>query len=150
MLLTKKLCTFLLLLCWCLQVPTGASPESGPANADEMGPTLKWLGTAGWEVQIGQITVLIDPFLTRKEPDRIGKEWKTDEEAVLKAIKRANYIFAGHSHADHIADIPFIAKKFGSKVIGSRTTTNLALTGEREDVVVGSGTTEIADLVGLL
>jgi L-ascorbate metabolism protein UlaG (beta-lactamase superfamily) len=38
------------------------------------------------------------------------------------------YIFAGHSHADHIADIPFIAKKFGSKVIGSRTTTNIALT----------------------
>jgi hypothetical protein len=27
-----------------------------------------------------------------------------------------------------VADIPFIAKKFGSKVIGSRTTTNIALT----------------------
>ena len=53
----------------------------------------------------------------------------TDEEAVLKNIKRADYIFAGHSHADHIADIPFIAKQFGSKVIGSRTTTNIALTG---------------------
>lgn len=49
--------------------------------------------------------------------------------AVLKTISRADYIFAGHSHADHIADIPFIAKKFGSKVIGSRTTTNIALTG---------------------
>ena len=89
---------------------------------------LKWLGNAGWEIQIGQTIILIDPFLTRREAN-LGVEWKTDEEAVLKAIKRANYIFAGHSHADHIADIPFIAKKFGSKVIGSRTTTNIALTG---------------------
>lgn len=105
-------------------------------NAEEVGaqmPTvdpiaLKWLGTAGWEIRVGQTIILIDPFLTRKEPDRNGGEWKTDEEAVLKAIKHADYIFAGHSHADHIADIPFIAKKFGSKVIGSRTTVNIALT----------------------
>ena len=56
-----------------------------------------------------------------------GEEWKTNEEAVLNVIGGADYIFAGHSHADHIADIPFIAKRFGAKVIGSRTTINLAL-----------------------
>ena len=56
-----------------------------------------------------------------------GEEWKTDEEAVLNVIVGADYIFAGHSHADHIADIPFIAKRFGAKVIGSRTTINLWL-----------------------
>jgi L-ascorbate metabolism protein UlaG (beta-lactamase superfamily) len=95
----------------------------------EAGVFLKWLGTAGWEIQVGQITILIGPFLTRKEPNQTGGEWKTDEEAVLSAIKRADFIFAGHSHADHIGDVPFIAKRFGSKVIGSRTTTNIALTG---------------------
>ncbi|HVO93483.1 MAG TPA: MBL fold metallo-hydrolase [Terriglobales bacterium] len=89
---------------------------------------LKWLGTAGWEIRIGETIILIDPFLTRGEANP-GAEWKTDEAAVLGVIKRADYIFAGHSHADHIADVPFIAKKFGSKVIGSRTTTNIALTG---------------------
>jgi len=89
--------------------------------------TLKWLGNAGWEIQVGPTTILIDPFLTRKEATT-GKEWKTDEEAVLKVIAGADYIFAGHSHADHIGDVPFIAKRFGSKVIGSRTTTNIALT----------------------
>ena len=88
---------------------------------------LKWLGNAGWEIQVGQTIILIDPFLTRGEANP-NVEWKTDEAAVLKVIKRADYIFAGHSHADHIADVPFIAKKFGSKVIGSRTTTNIALT----------------------
>jgi L-ascorbate metabolism protein UlaG (beta-lactamase superfamily) len=89
--------------------------------------SLKWLGNAGWEIRMGATVILIDPFITRGQASP-GKEWKTDEEAVLKTISRADYIFAGHSHADHIADIPFIAKQFGSKVIGSRTTTNIALT----------------------
>jgi L-ascorbate metabolism protein UlaG (beta-lactamase superfamily) len=119
----------LLLACGALSSVIDAHAQEAnnpPRDAQEI--TLKWLGTAGWEIQIGQTVILIDPFITRGEASA-GKEWKTDEEAVLKAIKRADYIFAGHSHADHIADIPFIAKKFGSKVIGSRTTTNIALTG---------------------
>jgi len=88
--------------------------------------TLKWLGTAGWEIQIGQTKILIDPFLTRQQAVA-SEEWKTDEEAVLKVISGADYIFAGHSHADHIGDIPFIAKRFGAKILGSRTTVNLSL-----------------------
>ncbi len=89
--------------------------------------TMRWLGTAGWEIQVGGTVILIDPFLTRKTASA-NSEWKTNEEEVLRIIKKADFIFAGHSHADHIADIPFIAKRFGSKVIGSRTTTNIALT----------------------
>jgi L-ascorbate metabolism protein UlaG (beta-lactamase superfamily) len=88
---------------------------------------LKWLGNAGWEIQVGKAIILIDPFLTRKDRT-MSAEWKTDEEAVLKVIKGADYIFGGHSHHDHIGDVPFIAKRFGSKIVGSRTTTNLALT----------------------
>jgi L-ascorbate metabolism protein UlaG (beta-lactamase superfamily) len=104
-----------------------AQTQSSPGNTERDNDiVLKWLGVAGWEITFGTTTILIDPFLTRKEA-RHGQEWKTDEEAVLSAIKRADYIFAGHSHADHIADIPFIAKRFGAKVIGSRTTTNIAI-----------------------
>jgi L-ascorbate metabolism protein UlaG (beta-lactamase superfamily) len=88
---------------------------------------LKWLGTAGWEIQTGNTVILIDPFLTRRTASA-GAQWKTNEEEVLRVINKADFIFAGHSHADHIADIPFIAERFGSKVIGSRTTTNIALT----------------------
>jgi L-ascorbate metabolism protein UlaG (beta-lactamase superfamily) len=116
----------------------GAAETSAQDTAQRI--VLKWLGTAGWEIQVGQTVILIDPFVTRGEASS-GKEWKADEEAVLKAIKRADYIFAGHSHADHIADIPFIAKKFGSKVIGSRTTTNIALTGgvDKSQLITISG-----------
>jgi L-ascorbate metabolism protein UlaG (beta-lactamase superfamily) len=113
----------LVLLSLCFPFAHAAQPIIGvePANV-----VVKWLGNAGWEIRYGKSVILIDPFLTRK--DRVmDAEWKTDEAAVLKVIDGADYIFAGHSHHDHIGDIPFIAKRFGAKVIGSRTTTNLML-----------------------
>ena len=116
------------------------------ATESEEKVTLKWLGNAGWEIQLGKTIILIDPFLTRK--DRImDAEWKTDEAEVLKVIKGADYIFAGHSHHDHIGDVPFIAKRFGAKVIGSRTTVNLMLTAEvnpSQLVTIGGGESLIA------
>jgi L-ascorbate metabolism protein UlaG (beta-lactamase superfamily) len=140
MLSTKWLFTIGLLLWLGLQMRTALHAQSAVADEDQKRLTLRWLGNAGWEIQFGQTVILIDPFLTRGEASP-GKEWKTDEQAVQNAIKRADYIFAGHSHADHIADVPFIAKKFGSKVIGSRTTTNIALTGgvDRSQLVTISG-----------
>ena len=107
---------------------------------------LKWLGNAGWEIRFDKAIILVDPFLTRK--DRImDSEWRTDEEAVLKVIRGADYIFAGHSHHDHIGDVPFIAKRFGAKVIGSRTTVNLMLTADvnpSQLVTIGGGETLMA------
>jgi L-ascorbate metabolism protein UlaG (beta-lactamase superfamily) len=131
-------------LVWITSCSTGAqasAQETVEPRSTGQRLVIKWLGTAGWEIQIRETIILVDPFLTRKEPDRLGGEWKTDEEAVLKAISRADYIFAGHSHADHIADIPFIARKFASKVIGSRTTTNLAVTAgvEKSQLITISG-----------
>jgi L-ascorbate metabolism protein UlaG (beta-lactamase superfamily) len=104
-----------------------AEPEPISNSALEQRVQLTWLGNAGWEIRVGNTKILIDPFLTRREASA-GAEWKTDEEGVLNVIEGADYVFAGHSHADHIADIPFIAKRFGSKVVGSRTTTNIVLT----------------------
>jgi L-ascorbate metabolism protein UlaG (beta-lactamase superfamily) len=126
----------LLLGSWQADLHAQARVETAPQGS----LALKWLGTAGWEIYIGQTVILVDPFLTRGIANP-GVEWKTDEQAVLSLIKRADYIFAGHSHADHIADIPFIAKKFGSKVIGSRTTTNIALTGgvDKSQLITISG-----------
>lgn len=127
---------YLLLVGWQHDLSAQATGDSSPQGSI----VLKWLGNAGWEIQIGQTIILVDPFLTRGEANP-NAEWKTDEAAVLGVIKRADFIFAGHSHADHIADVPFIAKKFGSKVIGSRTTTNIALTGgvDKSQLVTISG-----------
>jgi L-ascorbate metabolism protein UlaG (beta-lactamase superfamily) len=133
--ITMILATLLLLVGW--QNDLSAQENAALPQGSIV---LKWLGNSGWEIQVGQTIILIDPFITRGEANP-NAEWKTDEAAVLKVIKRADYIFAGHSHADHIADVPFIAKKFGSKVIGSRTTTNIALTGgvDKSQLVTISG-----------
>ena len=76
----------------------------------------------------------------RAKKAKSGVEWKTDEDA-LKVISKADVIFAGHSQADHIDAVPSIAKKFWSKVIGSRTTANVALTArvEKSQLVTISG-----------
>ena len=119
----------------------GAAEAKGDAESTEEKVILKWLGTAGWEIRTGKTIILIDPFLTRRDRS-MGAEWKTDEEAVLKVIRGADYIFAGHSHHDHIGDVPFIAKRFGSKIIGSRTTTNIALTAglsESQVITISGG-----------
>jgi L-ascorbate metabolism protein UlaG (beta-lactamase superfamily) len=140
--LTKRLAVIsiaLFLLVKTLE-PAKARAQVSREPSPQGSVVLKWLGNAGWEIQIGQTIILIDPFLTRGEANP-NAEWKTDEAAVLRVVKRADYIFAGHSHADHIADIPFIAKKFGPKVIGSRTTTNIALTAgvDKSQLITISG-----------
>jgi len=141
--LTKKLVLISLTLCqvlngWLVSKAIGQTPNDHPT--EEQSIILKWLGNAGWEIRYGKTIILIDPFLTRREAV-LGAEWKTDEESVLKVITGADYIFAGHSHADHIGDLPFIAKRFGSKVIGSRTTANIALTAgvDKSQLVTISG-----------
>lgn len=118
---------------------TGAAEPNNAAESSPEKVVLRWLGTAGWEIETRNIVILIDPFLTRRQPT--GSEWKTDEEAVLKVVRGAHFIFAGHSHADHVADIPFIAKRFGAKLVGSRTTTNLALTAgvDKSQMITISG-----------
>jgi L-ascorbate metabolism protein UlaG (beta-lactamase superfamily) len=141
--LTKNLVLISLTLCqvlngWLVSKAIGQTPNDH--STEEQSIILKWLGNAGWQIRYGKTIILIDPFLTRREAV-LGAEWKTDEESVLKVITGADYIFAGHSHVDHIGDVPFIAKRFGSKVIGSRTTANIALTAgvDKSQLVTISG-----------
>jgi hypothetical protein len=95
-----------------------AETESGSVPAVNQRVRLKWLGNGGWEIRFGEITVLIDPFLTRREASR-SAEWKTDEQAVLQVIRGANYIFAGHSwptlitKGDHLLE--YLPGKFGGR-----------------------------------
>ena len=40
-------------------------------------------------------------------------------------IDSSNYIFVHHTHFDHAADVPYIAKKTGARVIGTESLSNL-------------------------
>lgn len=100
---------------------------------------LRYFGTAGWEITDGNITVLIDPYISRvKLGTGPGVSADDKRETVLRSdvfvsdtllidslITKADFILVHHSHFDHLADVPYIAKKTGAKVIGTETTRNI-------------------------
>lgn len=107
--------------------------------------TIKYLGTAGWEITHGNTVILIDPYITRlrrnysSNPDSISFTFPGDNRrafnendplvpdtlAIDKYILKADYILVHHSHRDHIMDVPYIAQKTGANVIGHESTANL-------------------------
>ena len=97
---------------------------------------LKYLGTAGWKINDDKITVLIDPYISRVKldtghPDDKRKTvlrsdyYESDSILIDSLIDRVDFILVHHSHFDHLADVPYIAKKTGAKVIGTETTINI-------------------------
>ncbi len=100
---------------------------------------LKYFGTAGWEITDGKITVLVDPYITRMKlgtgPGVSDEDTRktflrsdvfvSDTLLIDSLITKADFILVHHSHFDHLADVPYIAKKTGAKVIGTETTRNI-------------------------
>lgn len=100
---------------------------------------LKYLGTAGWEITDGTIKVLIDPYISRVKlgtgpgisPDDIRATvmredyYVSDTLLIDSLITDADFILVHHSHFDHLADVPYIARITGAKVIGTETTCNI-------------------------
>lgn len=86
---------------------------------------LTWLATAGFKVEFDNITLLIDPYLTRNP--------KAEPEITLQPadIKKADYIFLSHGHFDHSYDVGQIAKLTGARVICSKKASEIFL---REEV----------------
>lgn len=97
---------------------------------------MKYLGVAGWEMTDGETTILVDPYISRVKlqgnPRFYGEGdtrsiftgddvYVSDTVAINKVITKADYILVHHSHVDHLADVPYIAKKTGAVVIGTET-----------------------------
>ena len=97
---------------------------------------LKYLGTAGWKINDDKVTVLIDPYISRVKlgaghPDDTRKTvlrsdyYESDSNLIDSLIDKVDFILVHHSHFDHLADVPYIARKTGAKVIGTETTINI-------------------------
>jgi L-ascorbate metabolism protein UlaG (beta-lactamase superfamily) len=85
---------------------------------------IRWLGTAGHVIETDRTRVLIDPYVSRAGFRRLaGARLVPDEAAIAAYIPaKVDAILCGHSHFDHLLDAPFIAKKTGALLVGSRTT----------------------------
>ena len=69
---------------------------------------IKWLGHAGFALDIDGHQVLIDPFLSGNPLAPIG----------VDAIA-ADFILLSHGHGDHVSDTPAIARRTGATVVAN-------------------------------
>ncbi len=105
-----------------------APKSGGPGTA---GVNFKWFGTDGWEITFGNKTILLDPWFSRFDTGFFAGKFNpntpitVDEATIDHHVKKADQILIGHGHWDHMADIPYIAKKTGAQVIGSETHANV-------------------------
>jgi len=84
--------------------------------------TFEWLGTAGFRFTHDGHVTLLDPYLTRVH-DRVTPI-VSNPEHLRRYISSADTIVVSHSHFDHFADVPAIAKMTGATIVGSETTLN--------------------------
>ena len=71
-----------------------------------MGNELKWLGHGTWQINAGETTFLLDPFLNDSPTAPI----KADEAV-------ADVILISHGHFDHVADAAAVANRTGATVV---------------------------------
>ena len=93
------------------------------------GPTLpktsdvavfRWLANANYELAYQGQVFLFDTYFNRKARNRpIG--------FTAEDVKRADAIFLGHGHFDHMADIAPVAKQTGAPVVGAPITMETAV-----------------------
>lgn len=106
-------------------VPAADGPP-GTSNEHPKGPLVDvtYLGVAGWLFEVGDITIVADPYFSR--PD-LSKPLVPDEAVIAeRSPARADLVIVGHSHFDHLLDAPSVAKRTGAEIMGSATTAHVA------------------------
>lgn len=104
--------------------------------------TLRWLGTSNYEVNVGGRVVLLDCFYDRGPRMRtLGFE--------ARDVTRAEEIFIGHPHYDHIADAAPVAANTGALVVGhpiaADEAVRMGLDRKQTRGYTGLGTADVVD-----
>ncbi|MCZ6690624.1 MAG: MBL fold metallo-hydrolase [Planctomycetota bacterium] len=92
---------------------------------------VRWLGTAGFHISLGDEQVLLDPFFSQQS--LLGSVFTKLEvrddvtEKRIGDVSEVDGILVGHAHWDHLLDVPDVAIHHAKKAIsyGSLTTFNL-------------------------
>jgi L-ascorbate metabolism protein UlaG (beta-lactamase superfamily) len=98
--------------------------ELTPRGSGEgWGLSIAWLGTAGFVIETKTVTLLVDPFVTRPGLVRLARRIVPDDLAIARHVpKKVDGVLCGHSHYDHVADAPRIARITKAKLVGSAST----------------------------
>ncbi|WP_433165323.1 MBL fold metallo-hydrolase [Kribbella sp. CA-247076] len=111
-----------------------AEPATATATAAQERQTveLTWLGTHAWQIRSGKHIVLTDPWITRFKTGTFAPEGADPKtklvikpEVVDRYISTADAILVHHGHYDHIADVPYVAKKTQATVLGTESHVNM-------------------------
>jgi len=94
---------------------TTIAAAGGPMPKDQNTVVLRYLGVSNYELTYRGQVLLFDTFYSRVWPARPLGVLPTD-------FKKANAIFFGHGHWDHIADAPEVAKQTNAKLYGGPPT----------------------------
>lgn len=110
---------------------SASAPKAPVPHAGAAAVCLRWLGTAGWRIDVGGRTVLFDPYLTRFRTGLFDGAFDpatplvTDPGVVREHIGAPELVLVSHSHWDHLSDVPYIATSTGARVVGTETTYHL-------------------------
>jgi L-ascorbate metabolism protein UlaG (beta-lactamase superfamily) len=97
----------------CTTTKIAAAGGPMPKSPDTM--VMRWLGVSNYELSYRGQVILFDAFYSRVWPARpLG--------VLTSDFTKADAVFIGHGHWDHIADAPEVAKQTGAKVYGGPPT----------------------------
>ena len=103
--------------------PQSLGRSGGPGDV-----RVRWLGTAGFAIEHQAHVLLVDPYVTRASLARcVAAPLQPDRNAIRRFVPRADAIVAGHTHFDHVLDVPDIARATGARVFGSRSAATLCV-----------------------
>ena len=93
------------------ECPPAARPAEPPAPGEV---EIRYLGAAGLYLHWGEDSILLGPFFSNPGLFRVLLgAWRADETAINHGLEGIDVsaveaIFAGHSHYDHIGDLPVV------------------------------------------
>ncbi|MCT2584544.1 MBL fold metallo-hydrolase [Actinophytocola gossypii] len=112
-----------------------AAAAAAPRRQGRGGPTatFRWLGTAGWRIDVGDRTLLVDPYLSRFRTGLFDPPFNPETDLKVDTTRIADHpgepetILVTHTHWDHFNDVPYIAARSGARVFGTLTAYHLGL-----------------------
>ncbi|MBQ0894472.1 MBL fold metallo-hydrolase [Micromonospora sp. U56] len=113
--------------------PAQAAPTAAAGRTRQGAVSFRWWGTSGWRIDIGDRTVLVDPYLSRYDTGLFRGAFDpatpltVDTAVVDSLVDRASTVLVTHTHWDHYNDVPHIARKTGARVFGTLTAYHLGL-----------------------